>query len=34
METEKEENVLSASTPSMQEVADKVQTKDELLKVL
>ena len=34
METEKEENVLSASTPAMQEVADKVQTKDELLKVL
>ena len=33
-DTNKEENILSASTLQMQEVADKIQTKDELLKVL
>ena len=33
-ETNKEENVLSAASPQMQDVADKVQTKDELLNIL
>lgn len=34
MDENKEENVIEAATPQMQKIADKIQTKDELVKLL